>query len=207
MKKVLIAILGLIILGAIVLGVLTAISPTEFKVQRQITIDKPRSEVFDYAKILKNQNDWGPWVKKDPKIKLNYTGTDGEVGFITKWESEMEDVGYGEQEIKKIVDGERIESELRFKKPWESKSQAFFITEDAGEGKTKVTWGFSGTMDRPMNIMMLFMDMDSLIGKDFEQGLANLKSIVEKQKSREAVKPEDQAAEKDTDNSKEKSEK
>lgn len=190
MKKVLIAVLVLIILIVVGLGVLTLVSPTDFKVQREIVIDKPRSEVFDYAKILKNQNDWGPWVKKDPKIKLTSTGTDGEIGYISKWESEVEDVGEGEQEIKKIVDGERIDSELRFKKPWESTSQAFFTTEDAGEGKTKVTWGFTGTMDRPMNLMMLFMDMESMIGKDFEEGLANLKSIVEKQSSPEPPKPE-----------------
>ncbi|MEZ5344837.1 MAG: SRPBCC family protein [Pyrinomonadaceae bacterium] len=190
MKKVLIALLGVIVLFIAGLVVLMLVTPTDFRVQREVVIDKPRAEVFKYIKTLNNQNEWGPWVKKDPNIKLTSSGTDGEVGYVSRWESEMEDVGHGEQEITKIVDGERIDSELRFKKPMEATSQAYITTEDAGEGKTKVTWGFTGSMDRPMNLMLVFMDMDAMVGKDFEEGLANLKSIVEKQTSPEPQKPE-----------------
>jgi hypothetical protein len=133
-----------------------------------------------YAKMLKNQNDWGPWVKQDPNIKMTYKGTDGESGFISSWESSMENVGVGEQEIKKLDDGKRIDTELRFKKPFESSSNAYMTFEDAGAAQTKVKWGFSGEMPRPMNVMLLFMNMDKEVGKDFDAGLANLKSILEK---------------------------
>jgi len=188
MKKILMGIGGLIAVLLIVLAVLVFISPTDFKVERDVVINKPKAEVFEYLKFVKNQNEWGPWMQRDPKIKMSYTGTDGEVGFISKWESDHEDVGTGEQEIKKIVDGERVDVELRFIKPWEATNKGFLITEDAGEGKTKVRWGFSGTMNRPMNLMLVFTDFEALVGKDFEEGLDKLKSIVEKQASPEAEK-------------------
>jgi hypothetical protein len=92
----------------------------------------------------------------------------------------MDEVGAGEQQIKKVEDGKRIDYELRFKRPFESRSDAYLTFDDAGPAQTKVRWGFSGSMPRPMNLILLVMDMDKEIGKDFEAGLANLKSIVEK---------------------------
>lgn len=171
---------GLVLLAVIAVAALVFLVPANYKVEREVTISKPRTEVFAYAKMLKNQNDWGPWVKRDPNIKLSYKGNDGEPGFVSTWESEKEDVGAGEQEIKKIEDGKRIETEIRFKKPFESKSDAYLTMEDSGPDQTKVKWGFTGTMPRPLNLMLLFMDMDKEVGKDFDAGLASLKSIVEK---------------------------
>lgn len=185
MKKVLSVILGLIVFAVIVIAVLVFVSPTDFKVQREVVIDKPKAEVFSYLKMLKNQNEWGPWVQKDPDIKLEYSGTDGEIGFVSKWDGDPEKVGIGEQEIKKIVENERIETELRFFKPWEATNTGFIITEDAGEGKTKVTWGFSGTMDRPMNLVLLITPFEAEVAKDFEKGLQKLKLVVEKRESPE----------------------
>ena len=185
MKKILTALVALVLLLVVAVGVLIFVMPTDFKVEREVVINKPKSEVFDYLKMLKNQNEWGPWVTKDPKIKLSYTGTDGEIGFVSKWESEHEEVGHGEQEIKKITEGERIDTEIRFIKPWESTSNGFMTTSDAGEGKTKVTWGFTGSMPRPMNLMLLLTPFEAEVAKDFEKGLAKLKGIVEKKSSPE----------------------
>lgn len=180
MKKVLLGLVALVILvvGALVLLVFAV--DTNFKVEREIEIAKPRAEVFSYVKQQKNQNEWGTWIKKDPNIELSYSGTDGEEGFVSKWVSKHEEVGTGEQEIKKIVEGERIDSELRFKEPFESKADAYMTTEDSGADKTKVKWGFEGSMPRPMNLMLLFIDMDKEVGKDFDEGLKNLKGILEK---------------------------
>jgi hypothetical protein len=171
---------GLVLLLIVAIAALVFLTKTEYKVEREITINKPRADVFAYAKMLKNQNEWGPWVKQDPNIKLTYKGNDGEPGFISAWESNMENVGVGEQEIKKLDDGKRIDSELRFKKPFESTSDAYMTMEDAGPNATKVRWGFSGSMPRPMNLLLLVMDMDKEVGKDFEAGLLNLKTILEK---------------------------
>lgn len=180
MKKILLGLGALIVIAVVAIAGLSFATPTDFKVEKEIVIAKPKAEVFAYVKNLKNQSIWGPWAKQDPNIKLSYVGNDGDIGFIYKWESEMENVGVGEQEIKKITEGERIDHQIRFKKPFESNADSFLITEDAGEGKTKVKWGFESKMPRPMNLMLLFVDMDKEVGKDFQSGLTNLKGILEK---------------------------
>lgn len=158
----------------IILGMM---APKTYEVSRSIVISKPKKEVFKYLKSLKNQDDWSPWGKRDPNMEKQFTGTDGKVGATSHWKGNKE-VGEGEQEIKNIIEGERIESELRFLKPWKSTSDAFLSTEDA-QGGTKVTWGFKGHNKFPMSIMMIFMSMDKMIGKDFEEGLGDLKAKLE----------------------------
>jgi len=171
----------LYILGGIVLLVLVLalLAPKTYDVSRSIEISKPKTEVFNYLKSLKKMDEWSPWAKKDPNMEKKFTGTDGEVGATSYWNGNKE-VGEGEQEITNIIDGERIESELRFLKPWKSTSDCYTAVEEAGKDKTKVTWGFSGKNKFPMSIMMLFMSMDKMVGKDFEEGLASLKSNLEK---------------------------
>nr|WP_293301130.1 SRPBCC family protein [Allomuricauda sp.] len=168
------------ILAGIVLLILilAAIAPKTYHVSRSIVIAKPKSEVFENLRFLKNQDQWSPWNQKDPGMEKKLTGTDGEVGAMSYWNGNK-DVGEGEQEITKIVDGERVESELRFLKPWKSTSDAYLATEAVDANSTKVTWGFSGKNKFPFSIMMLFMNMDKAVGKDFEEGLDNLKSILE----------------------------
>lgn len=168
-----------ILAGIVLLVILLAlIAPKTYDVSRSVVIAKPRSEVFAYLKSLKKQDEWSPWSKKDPDMKKEFRGTDGEVGAVSYWNGNKE-VGEGEQEITKIIDGERVESELRFLKPWKSTSNAYMVAEDAENGGTRVTWGFSGNNKFPMSIMMLFMSMDKMVGKDFEEGLANLKAKLE----------------------------
>ena len=170
----------LYILGGLVLLILflAIIAPKSFSVSRTIEIAKPKTEVFENLKFLKNHDAWSPWNKRDPNMEKKFTGTDGEVGATSYWNGNK-DVGEGEQEITKIVDGERIESELRFLKPWKSTSDAYLTTESIGADTTKVTWGFSGKNTFPNSIFMLFMNMDKAVGGDFEEGLASLKSILE----------------------------
>jgi len=127
---------------------------------------------------LKEQDKWSPWSKKDPDMKKEFRGTDGEVGAVSYWLGNKE-VGEGEQEITKIIDGERVEGQLRFLKPFKSESDCYFVTESISADTTKVTWGFSGKNKFPMSIMMLFMSMDKMVGKDFEAGLANFKTLIE----------------------------
>lgn len=160
--------------------ILAAVAPNTYEVNRSIVIDKPLGEVFQYLKYLKNQNYWGPWSLKDPQMKQTFTGIDGTVGFISAWESEHKQVGWGEQEIINIDENVQIESELRFLKPWKSKSFGYLRVYEEGENQTKVVWGFHGENNIPVSIMMLFFNMDKAVGKDFEEGLGNLKRILEK---------------------------
>ncbi|PXX24635.1 SRPBCC family protein [Arenibacter sp. ARW7G5Y1] len=174
------AILLYIIIGVVILiTVLALLAPKSYDVSRSIEISKPKAQVFDNVKYLKKQQEWSPWAKKDPNMEKKFTGIDGEVGAVSYWNGNKE-VGEGEQEIKKIIEGERVEGELRFMKPFRSTSISYLDLTESGDGKTKVTWGFKGENKFPMSIMMLFMSMDKAVGKDFEEGLRNLKSIMEK---------------------------
>jgi len=150
-----------------------------YDVERETIINAPIDEVFDYVKYLKNQDNFSKWASLDPNMKKEYRGTDGTVGFVSAWSSERGDVGSGEQEITNIVEGQRIDYELRFLEPWESRMPAYMITEKVNENQTKVRWGVNGKVKYPMNLMMAFMNVDKAIGGDFEAGLNNLKAILE----------------------------
>lgn len=167
------------ILGALVVIIILMIlfAPKQYEVNRSITINRSLPDVFNYLRYVKKQNDWSPWWKKDPHMKQTFTGEDGTVGFISAWEGNKL-VGIGEQEIKKIDNNKCIISELRFFKPWKSVSEGYLNVDEEGDA-TKVTWGFRGSNPRPFNAMMLFFNMDKSVGKDFEEGLDELKSVLE----------------------------
>jgi hypothetical protein len=169
-----------IIVGiAALIFILAMIAPKTYDVSRSISISKPISEVFEYLRLLKNQDEWSPWNKKDPNMIKEFTGKDGAIGAISSWRGNKE-VGEGEQELTGITQNKEIRSQLRFLKPWKSESDAYLRVADEGSGSTKVTWGFIGKNKFPMSIMMLFMNMDKMVGKDFEEGLQSLKVNLEK---------------------------
>lgn len=170
---VLAVIIGFIMIAAIFIK-------KEYSTTRSVVINQPISTVFGYVKLLQHQNDYSKWAGMDPDMKKIYTGTDGTVGFISGWESEQDDVGAGEQEITAIEEGKRIDYELRFKKPFESTAKTFMTTEAISQNQTKVSWGFQSEMPYPFNFMKLFFDMEKMIGDDFQTGLNNMKSILEK---------------------------
>lgn len=147
-----------------------------YTVERQITINKPKEEVFNYIKYVKNQNKFSVWSNIDPNMKQEFRGTDGTVGFVSAWDSEDSGVGKGEQEIVGIKENERVDFQLRFIKPFESNAPAYMTTEGNGQ-QTIVKWGFNGNNKYPFNFMNLFME--SMIGKDLQTGLNNLKNIME----------------------------
>ncbi len=153
----------------------------EYAAERQITINEPKTEVFDYVKFLRNQDNFSKWATMDPAMKKDFRGTDGEVGFVSAWDSEMQSVGKGEQEITGIDEGNRIDFELRFMEPFEATDNAYMVTESVNDSVTNVKWGFDGKMKYPMNLMLLFMDMEGMLGGDLEQGLTNLKGVLENQ--------------------------
>jgi len=176
MKKILLFIIGLVALVIII----AAFANKDYSVVRSVKINSDKEIVFNYVKYLKNQDLFSVWSNMDPDMKKTYTGKDGTVGFVSRWESENPDVGVGEQEIIKIDPGNRIDFELRFIEPWNSTSPAYFTFETISNNKTKVSWGFDGHIDFPMNLMLLFMNMEEVLGPDLQKGLDNLKTIMEK---------------------------
>jgi hypothetical protein len=149
----------------------------KYEVSREITIDRPQKEVFNYIRYLKNQDNYHHWVRLDPNMKKSYRGTDGTVGFVYAWDGNDE-AGKGEEEITKIYEGERIDVEVRFEKPMEGKAFTPISTEPVGANQTKVTWKMTGRQSYPCNFMNLFMD--NMLGKDLDKSLVSLKNILEK---------------------------
>ena len=164
----------------VLLLIIAALARKEYSVERDIIISKPKVNVFDYLKRLKNQDNFSKWALMDPNMKKEYRGIDGTPGFVSAWDSNEKNVGKGEQEIKKIIEGDRIDYEIRFIKPFAGVANAYLKTTSVSNNRTMVAWGFDSKMKYPINLMLLFMNMEKMIGKDFETGLLNLKNLLEK---------------------------
>lgn len=174
LKRILLVILALI-------GILLIVAifvPKDFAITKEIVVNKPVGEVFNYVKYLKNQDNYSVWNQIDPGMKKSYSGTDGTVGFIYAWDSENKDAGKGAQEIKFIDENKRVDVEIRFEEPMEGTNQASVITTPVNNNQTKVAWGFYGKSPYPFNLMNLCMN--ALVGSDLQKNLENLKRTLEK---------------------------
>lgn len=152
----------------------------EYAVERTIVVNKPKQEVFDYIKLLKNQDKFSFWATQDPAMKKEFFGTDGTVGFKSAWDSKK--MGKGEQTIKAIKEGEQVDYALHFIKPFDGLANAYLATTSVSDSTTNVKWGFDSKMAYPMNFMLLFINMDKMMGEQLEVGLTNLKNNLETNK-------------------------
>lgn len=170
----------LISLGAVIAAflVIALFMKKDYTIVREITIDKSKPEVYNYVKLLKNQNNFSVWAQMDPNMQKEFRGTDGTVGFVSGWKSTNKNVGEGEQEIK-AISPDRIDYEIRFIKPFPSVAPAYMEITETTANETSVKWVFSGHMKYPTNLMMLFMNMEKMLGNDLSTGLSNLKKILE----------------------------
>jgi hypothetical protein len=176
-KKILIVV-GVVIVSIIVLPLIIALFvKSEYSMEKEIIINKPKQQVFDYVKLLKNEENYNIWVMADPTMKKEIRGTDGTVGCVYAWDGN-DQAGAGEQEIKSIVEGERINTELRFIRPFEGVANAYTATETVSENQTKVKYGMSGKNPYPMNFMNLFMSAS--MGSPMLESLTLLKTTLEK---------------------------
>ncbi len=115
----------------------------------------------------------------DPNMKKEFSGIDGTDGFIYAWDGNK-NAGKGEQEIKKITEGERIDMEVLFERPFKGISETYITTINSSANQTKLKWVFGSKLKYPMNLMLLFMNMDNILGKDIETSLTNLRFVLEK---------------------------
>jgi effector-binding domain-containing protein len=157
---------------AALIGGLGLFAKNTYHIERSITIDAPKSLVYDQVRLFKNFHEWSPWSKLDPDMKLSFTGNDGTVGATYSWNGNK-NVGEGTQTMKAVA-ADRLDLQLDFKKPFESTVPVFFnVTGD--ETKTKVTWGFDPHFPFPINIWAMFTDVDKAMGADYARGLGYLK--------------------------------
>lgn len=174
MKKGIIGLAALV--GIVVIAALVA--PKEFKVERDIIILKPKEAVFGHLKLLRNHDEWNAWSKKDSKMKKEFRGTDGTVGFTSSWSGNSE-VGTGEQEIINITEGQKIESQIRMTKPFQASFNTYLSVEEVAPNQTKVTMGMTDTMAVPFNLICLVTGQAKKIARDTDDSLSNMKFLLE----------------------------
>ena len=168
----------LVLAGIIALLLILALFlKKEHYVKREIIINAPRQKVFDYVKLLKNQEEFNKHAMAAPDRKREFKGTDGTVGYIYSWSGDK-NAGVGEKEIKNIIEGKRIEAEIRFVKPMRATASIIMDTESLSDGQTQLSWSNSGTLKYPLNIMIPMMEKH--VVKDMDSSLSTLKNILEK---------------------------
>jgi hypothetical protein len=169
----------IIVLIALAIIIAGAYMKKEYFVVREIVINKPKQEVYNYIKFLRNQNAYSYYNRKDPDTVKTYSGTDAEVGFTYSWSSKVNSIGTGTQTITKLVEGEELVCDIQFTKPLPLKSVASIALTEISENQTKVTWTFSSVYDFPLNIIIYFANLEKLIGTDIASSLVTLKENLE----------------------------
>jgi uncharacterized protein YndB with AHSA1/START domain len=178
MKKILLYILGAIVV--IVLGILgvAATKADAFHIQRSATINAPAEKIFAQINDFHNWAAWSPYEKLDTGMKKSYTGAASGKGAAYAWEGNSS-VGSGNMEITESTPSSRIVIALNFYSPFEGHNIAEFTLEPQGQS-TKVTWAMHGPMHFGAKVMTVFFSMDSMVGGQFAEGLANLGTLASK---------------------------
>jgi uncharacterized protein YndB with AHSA1/START domain len=174
---ILLIVVGLIVLAVVAVLILAATKPDTFRIQREATIPAPPERVYPLINDFHGWRSWSPWEKMDPDMKRTYGGPEAGPGAVYEWDGNK-NVGQGRMEIKESVPPSRVLVQLDFIKPFAAHNTAEFTLDRRGE-TTHVTWAMTGRQPFMFKVMKVFIDMDRIVGKDFETGLANLKAQAE----------------------------
>jgi hypothetical protein len=169
------------VIAVLVVGVLAYATtrPDAFRVQRSITIKAPAEKIFPQVNDLRAQQSWSPWEAKDPAMKRTYSGEPSGRGAKYEWQGNKQ-VGHGRMEIVESAPPTKVLMKLDFITPFPANNMAEFILEPRGDS-TVVTWAIFGPSPYMSKLMGIFMSFDTMIGKEFDTGLAKLKAQMEKQ--------------------------
>ncbi len=155
-----------------------ATRPDSFRLQRSVVIDAPADKVFALITDFKQWPTWSPWEKLDPNMARTITGTERGVGTVYTWDSPSKAVA-GRMEIKEAVPSSKVTIQLDFIRPFAAQNTTEFTLQAQANNATQVTWAMYGPNPYLAKLMQVFTSMDSMVGKDFEEGLANLKRVAE----------------------------
>ena len=170
-----IALVVVVLLAALL--VFAATRPDTFRVQRSASIKAPPERIFALINDYSSWGSWSPYEKKDPAMKRTYSGAASGKGAVYEWEGNK-DVGQGCMEITDTSSPSKVGIKLDFIKPFEAHNIVEFTLQPVGDS-TNVTWAMQGHTPYFAKVIHVFFDMDSMVGKDFEAGLANLKTLAE----------------------------
>ena len=169
--------IGIAVLIAGIL-VFAATKPDRFRIQRAASIKAPPEKVFTLINDFNRWAAWSPWEKKDPAMKRTFGAATTGTGAVYAWEGNK-NVGQGRMEIAESDPPSKVSIKLDFVKPFQAHNRVEFTLAPKGDA-TNVTWAMQGDTPYLAKIIHIFIDMDSMVGKDFEAGLASLKAIAEK---------------------------
>lgn len=169
---ILLAVVGIIVL-LLIAGLFMR---KEHYVKRSILVQAPRQQVFDFLKLLSNQEKFNKWARTDPGRIEEFKGTDGTVGYIYSWRGNKS-AGEGQKEIKGLIEGKRIETEIRFVKPMATSATVIMEMESPADDETKVYLSNGGTLNYPLNILIPVFE--KMFARQMDSSLLTLKSILE----------------------------
>jgi Polyketide cyclase / dehydrase and lipid transport len=171
-----IALVVVVLLAALL--IYAATKPDTFRVQRSASINAPPEKIFSHINDFHSWGPWSPYEKKDPAMRRTYSGSANGRGAVYEWDGDKT-VGKGRIEITESSLPTKVTMALDMLTPFEAHNIVVFTLDPKGDS-TNVTWAMNGHTPYIAKVVHVFFDMDSMVGKDFETGLANLKTIVEK---------------------------
>lgn len=175
MLKIIASVVVVLVAGVLIVA---TTAPDTFRFQRTAAIEAPPEKIFPLINDLHRFNSWNPYEKKDPNIQGAYSGPTAGKGAAYAF-SGNKDVGKGSVEITESVSPNSVSMRLTMLEPFEANNNVVFTLRPRGEA-TDVTWTIEGPVPYFMKIAHLFFDMDKMVGKDFEAGLAGLKAVAER---------------------------
>lgn len=191
-KKIVLSVVAVIVVAVAGILVFASTKPDTFRIERSATINAPAEKIFPLVSDLHGWSSWSPWERMDPNMKRTYSGPTGGVGAIYEWDGN-DQVGQGRMEIVEATAPSNVAIKLNFIKPFQAENRAEFKLVPQGE-TTNVTWSMAGQNTFPCKVMQTFCDMDAMCGKEFDAGLANLKTATEKNAVAESTSSGKEAA-------------
>ena len=170
------SILLVLFTGIALVLLLAAFRPDSFRVERSLAIQAPPEKIYPHLTDFKAWGRWSPWEKKEPNLKRTFAGAPAGVGSTYAWEGN--EVGHGRMEIAEATPASNVRIKLDFVKPMEAHNIVDFTLRPEG-GRTVVRWSMQGQQPYLGKLIGLFMDMDRMVGRDFEAGLEALKALSE----------------------------
>jgi hypothetical protein len=181
LKTVLLSLAALVVVAIAIVLILAAMKPDTFQVQRSIAINAPPERIYPLLADFRAWGAWSPWEKKDPAMKRSFSGAESGVGARYAWDGDK-NVGRGSMEIVEAAPS-KVALKLDFIAPFEAHNDAVFVLQPRGQGtaaSTHVTWTMTGPTPFLGKIIHVFMNMDRMVGGDFEAGLAAMKAAAER---------------------------
>jgi hypothetical protein len=177
--KITVIVLGIVVLAAAVVLIVAATKPDTFRLQRSTEIKASPDKIYPLIADFRRWTAWSPYEHRDPALRRTYSGAPGGKGAIYAWEGNK-DVGAGRMEMTAATESSEIVLDLDFSRPFVAHNVVTFSLVPRND-TTTVTWAMQGPVPFFAKVIHVFINMDKMVGGDFDTGLANLKAVAERQ--------------------------